>query len=143
MHILAVDPGKATGWGYYRDGQVEFGEIPFDRCAAWADQFLSQAPQLLVVCERFVIMAGTLQTARTETNWSIELIGVLRYLSAKFGHDFELQGAGDAKRFGNDKLLRTLGWWTRGSDHARDAARHAALALARHSAEELDRLLLA
>lgn len=142
MHILAVDPGKATGWAIYREGRAYFGEHSFEDFPGFAWEYLNGNDPLLVIAERFVIMAGTLQKARTETNWSIELIGVLRFISDMCGHDFELQGAGDAKRLGNDGLLRKLDWWTVGSDHARDAARHVALALARHAPEELDRLLL-
>lgn len=141
--ILTVDPGKATGWAILEFGSAYFGEERFEEFPEWAEEFLrSREAGYLVVAERFVISQGTMTKARTEINWSIELIGVLRYLTRKYGHYLELQGAGDAKRFGSDKLLRRLGWWTPGSDHARDAARHLALALARRDAADLDRRLL-
>lgn len=140
--ILTVDPGRATGWGVLEHGSVYFGEESFESFPEWAEEFLRGRSGFLVAAERFVISQGTVTKARTDTNWSIELIGVLRYLTRKHGHEFLLQGAADAKRFGSDKLLRQLGWWTPGSDHARDAARHLALALARRDPADLDRRLL-
>lgn len=144
--ILTVDPGRATGWGVLENGEARFGEEGFESFPEWAEGFLYSAFQrgaeFEVVPERFVISQGTITKARGEANWSIELIGVLRYLARKYGHGFYLQGASDAKRFGTDKLLHRLGWWTPGSDHARDAARHLVLALARHDPTDLDRRLL-
>lgn len=144
--ILAVDPGRATGWAVLEAGRAYFGEEIFEEFPGWADSFLrsrfDRGCRFLVVAERFVISGGTLTKARGDSNWSIELIGVLRYLARQYGHEFDLQGAGDAKRFGTDRLLRKLGWWTPGSDHARDAARHLALALARRDQADLDRRLL-
>lgn len=143
--ILAVDPGKRTGWATYSGIRPYFGEAGFsefhEMAFAWLDACRHQEKTPLVVCERFVITGGTTKVSRGDTNWSIETIGVLRWITERFGFTFELQGAADAKRFGGDALLRRLGWWTRGSDHARDAGRHLALALARHHPTELDRLL--
>lgn len=144
--ILTVDPGRATGWAVLEQGSAYFGEEEFELFPEWAESFLrsrfDKGCRFYVVAERFVISGGTVTVARGDTNWSIELIGVLRYLTRKYGHEFDLQGAGDAKRFGSDKLLRKLGWWTSGSDHARDAARHLALALGRRDPSDLDRRLL-
>lgn len=127
-------------------GSAYFGEEGFESFPEWAESFLrsrfDRGCQFYVVAERFVISGGTVTVARGDTNWSIELIGILRYLCRKYGHEFDLQGAGDAKRLGTDKLLRRLGWWTPGSDHARDAARHLVLALARREPNDLDRRLL-
>lgn len=141
LPILAVDPGKMTGWATYSCGRAVFGEDQFMEFHRRAEAYLLRVP-CRVICERFVIGGGTVRVARGDTNWSIETIGVLRYLCDREGAPFELQGAADAKRFGTDSLLRRLRWWTPGSDHARDAARHLALTLARHHPSELDRLLL-
>lgn len=144
--ILTVDPGKLTGWGVYLDGQATFAHSEFmtfhGQALAWLDNCVVKDYKPLVVAERFVITANTIKKSRGDTNWSIETIGVLRFLCHRYGFDFELQGPSEAKKFGTDALIRKLGWWTRGSDHARDAARHLALALARHYPSELDRLLL-
>lgn len=145
--ILTVDPGKKTGWGvYYGLGTAAFAHSEFEAfhemAWTWFDNCVARDLQPLVVCERYVITANTVKKSRGDTNWSIETIGVLRFLCKKYRFQFELQGASEAKRFGTDALIRKLGWWTKGSDHARDAARHLALALARHNPSELDRLLL-
>jgi hypothetical protein len=147
LRIVAVDPGKTTGWAIL-DGPlgIRFGESPFMEFHGRADNYLrlrhDTGHQVRVVCERFVITGGTVTVSRGDTNWSIETIGVVRYLADKYGHLFELQGAGDAKKLGSGELLRRLGWWSRGADHARDAARHLALALARHHPAEFDQLLV-
>lgn len=143
--ILAVDPGKKTGWAVYDGTTPAFGELGFeefhDHAHAWLLRSFTEGKPMSVVCERFVIMGSTVTKSRGDTNWSIETIGVLRWLCRRFKFSFELQGASDAKRFGSDNLLRKLDWWTPGSDHARDAARHLALALARHHPSELDAIL--
>jgi hypothetical protein len=139
LPILAVDPGKMTGWATWPGptfGQDEF--MAFNERAA---TYLERANTTLVVCERFTIHPGTMTVSRGDTNWSIETIGVLRWACHRYGHPFELQGASDAKRFASNELLRQIGWWSRG-DHSRDATRHLCLALGRHAPAELDSLLL-
>lgn len=42
--------------------------------------------------------------------------------------EIRFQSAADAKHVINDKRLRDRGWWIKGRQHSRDAARHVALA---------------
>lgn len=149
--IIAVDPGKKTGWASYDTTANVFasqeapGDEFIDRVVPWlgpshAHDRAAAGPVRIVV-ERFVITAGTMRTSRGDENWSIEQIGILRHHARWAGVAFELQSAGDAKKFSPDDRLRTIGWYTPGRGHANDAARHALLNVARHHHDVLVRLL--
>lgn len=144
MIILGVDPGKMTGLAGFDLGR-ELWNGSWERDTASAYAFLTEwatmGPELLIACERFVITAGTMKVGRGDENWSLELIGVARYLAARHGCAFELQSAGDAKRFAPDARLKQVGWWNPGHDHANDAARHVLLAVARHEPKILEKLV--
>ena len=137
--LLTVDPGKMSGWGLLDLdnplGSAKFGEFEFlDMMAAidyWSRWAVSNEHDLMIVLERFVILKSTANKSRGDTNWSIETIGLARYVATRDEHFFDLQGATEAKAFGTDILLKQFGFWTKGSDHARDAARHSILAIAK------------
>lgn len=75
------------------------------------------------MCERFIINARTAKL--TQSPWSLEQIGALRFMCKKFDIEFVLQNAADAKRFATDKRLNDFGWpKPPGAGHARDAQRH-------------------
>ena len=148
MIILAVDPGRTTGWATYTPGlpsavpsaeqaiDVEF----IDRVIPWIADVATRTP-LRIVVERFVISGGTMRKSRGDENWSIEQIGLLRHHARWAGAEFDLQSAGDAKKFATDARLKEIGWWMKGRDHANDALRHLLLNVARHHPEDLDRML--
>ena len=127
MRVLAIDPGVRSGWVYW-DGQTlsDCGE---------ADQMgicgiISTTEADVVVIEAYRIMQSTLRESRQTA--SLEIIGAARYLAHRKGAKFILQTAGDAKAFITDSKLRKLGWYFAGLGHARDAARHLGLYLAKH-----------
>jgi len=147
--LITVDPGKASGWGTINLSdplnKFKFGEYPFmemnEALDRWSKDVLQYTDPLVIVCERFTIFEDTITKSRGSTNWSIETIGVARYIAHRDGHEFVLQGATEAKGLGTDKLLRRFGWWTVGSDHARDAARHAVLYIAKNDKKLFDLML--
>jgi hypothetical protein len=94
----------------------------------------------VVVCERFIIGAHTAKL--TQAPWSLEQIGALRFFCSRNSIPFVLQNAADAKKFGTDKALNTLGWKRpRGGGHARDAQRHLLVYLAKKNMIDLEPLL--
>lgn len=130
--IMAVDPGKTSGLALYDRTAESFEsfELDFDRtCSTALENAQSKGTDLLIVCESFLI---TQQTPKnTQAPWSLELIGVMRFLSRTYcGRDITLQAPASAKRFSSDERLRSMGFWTRGKGHANDAARHLLLTLA-------------
>lgn len=142
--ILAVDPGDKTGLAYGRwDGEqklIDFGslELPTWEAIDWVtDQIGVQTgwdtnatfkPDL-IVCENFTLL-------RTQHTWqpsALHSIGALIWITRKFSIPFELQMAGDAKRFSKGRKLSKMNWnRPTPGDHQNDAARHLLLAGVRH-----------
>ena len=147
--LVSIDPGKMSGWGVvgltHPLVNFDFGEYEFmemcEKLDAWSESSMGHGQKYHIVCERFVILDDTHKKSRGSTNWSIETIGVARYIAHRDHHEFDLQGATEAKKLGTDKLLKRFGWYTKGSDHARDAARHALLWIARKKPELFDQML--
>lgn len=132
--VLAIDPGPTPGAAYWRSGG-EFAcciySAPFDCVNGAQYHYIEPQAVSAVVCESFVI-TGRGGGRTSDSNVTIETIGVLRYLCRKSGVPFVEQSPADAKSFStNDKLTR-LGWKTPARpDHARSAARHLLLYLVR------------
>lgn len=119
--MLAVDPGKMTGlalWGPEGFSSTAWNQQDFydgiEKAVKWADE---------VVSESFIVTQQTLKKSRGD-NWSLEFIGVMRFLCNRHSRPFKLQGPSDAKTFATDDKLKAAGWYTKGLDHPRDAARH-------------------
>ncbi len=130
--VLAVDPGLMTGaCRWWAGAGVEPGfELPHMEFLDWAWKFLSaHGPGTMVVCENFLINAGTAK--KTPAPWSLEQIGALRWMAHHHGAGFELQTPADAKTFVTNQRLKDAGCWLVSREHARDAARHLLLYLAR------------
>ena len=145
-NILAVDPGLRTGVAQYNTNYpgslitdildpVEVGPWMENWCsAARRDRMHSQCDaRPLLVMESFTITMATAK--KTVQPWSLELIGVGRFLAHTYDIDFVLQTPKNAKVFAPDDKIREHGWWQPGKeDHARDAVRHLMLALAKRKA---------
>jgi hypothetical protein len=121
--IIAVDPGKMTGWAHLRLGMFNSGQMPLSDYLVWFDQVLEEGLQPTVVCEDFIYTTETAK--KTRQTWSTEGIGVLRFLTAKYGFGFHVQTPADAKRFSTNAKLKAMEWYrpSKGG-HANDAARH-------------------
>lgn len=137
--IVAVDPGKTTGWVYWDGEKREIhhfqtsGRFNFyygfhEWLCAGRDLF---SP--IIVVEKFVITPSTAKMSQQPdalliTGW-LEAESLLRE-----GVFDNTQKPSDAKGFMTDDKLRKLGWWKKPGaawDHALDAARHLGLYLSR------------
>lgn len=135
MIILGVDPGKMTGWAAFDTLAAEgphSGQLDREEFVDFIVPRLEHPtqPRLMIACERFTISGGTVTKGRTDENWSIEQIGILRHWARRFGHEFTLQSAGDAKKFATNDKLKLVGWHRPRRDHENDALRHTLLRLA-------------
>lgn len=121
--VLAVDPGKMTGWASLRLGEFYSDQLEWYDFLEWVDELLDRGFRFSIVCEDFIYTAATAK--KTRQTWSTEAIGVLRFLSQKHDVSFTLQKPADAKAFSTNEKLKRLGWY-RGTSggHANDAARH-------------------
>lgn len=132
-HVLAVDPGVATGWALWHDGRMSTGidddQVRFcDFAWRWV-RMVGDGECGVIVCESYRITAGTAKM--TFQPASLEIIGFLRWLAAFEGFRFILQAPAD-KRFMPDRKLRSLGWFVSGSaGHDNDALRHLGIYLAK------------
>lgn len=130
--VLAVDPGLRSGWAMWAGGGlftcgIEDPDQTMDLMAEWTAAWGRRG---LLVMEKFTITA---QTGRFSPQPEpMELIGVGKYLARVNGCVFTLQTPADAKRFVPDVRLKAVDMYREGrEDHARDAARHLVLRLAK------------
>ena len=134
-HILAVDPGKATGLAYFtiQSGSdpvlVWAHEVQQEEYAKPIRDVLANTPNMDVVCERFVINAQTVRNSQAP--FSLEQIGILKQCLIDVGRkpdDIYFQSPADAKAmFDNPKLKKLEYWYVGGEGHALDAIRHGLL----------------
>ncbi len=139
--VIAIDPGKTTGLAvFYYDGTAspvlhsagEYDVWKFVEELHAAIVFARQQHGTTdIVCERFIINAQTVRNSQAP--YSIEQIGILKYVMYTLGIDPEsiiFQSPADAKKMFPNSALKTLKYWTVGSDgHDKDAIRHALIRL--------------
>jgi len=132
--ILAVDPGKMTGWVFYEIGRPK----SFTGDEAPQLEFLDMVWRVLpkdrldtIVVEDFIISPRTAKLTRGD--WSLEQIGTLRWMAHQWDVKFDdSQTPRAAKPFAPDTMLKRVGWFVRtAGGHRNDAARHMLLYLAR------------
>jgi hypothetical protein len=138
LWVFGVDPGKMTGLARFDAGAwAGSWQLPMDNFLAYAEGYMferfREGVSGVIACEDFKITMQTAKKAQGERQWSLEQIGVLRWLARKYGHEFELSSPGNAKTFGNDNKIKAAGWWNPGHGHANDAARQVIIALGRRN----------
>ncbi len=120
MRILALDPGKTTGAAYFPDANefhVEQRELPYSHKELY--NYLRLVNPDIIVCESFVYQR------RDKVDLSpVEMIGVVKLYCERNGTPYKEQTPSQAKKFWEDKKIRTVGLWVPGHPHAVDATRH-------------------
>ena len=129
MRVLAVDPGSATGFAEWRDGQFRAWWEPWEDACATVHRELATGRVDRVVIESFHISTQTGKKSTVGSLQAIELIGVTRYLARVYDVEFTMQAPSEAKMFATDAKLKAMDMWTKGVDHPRDATRHLVLYL--------------
>lgn len=141
--VLGVDPGATVGlfyvhvayekWPTSSEVRSDFQAWQLDRAKAAAviELQLREHPETFVAVERYVI---TQKTAKlTQQPAALEFIGIVRQLCDKSGSQMVTQMKSDVSRMARNTVLKELGWWQAGKDHANDAARHALFGLSGHN----------
>lgn len=141
LYVIGVDPGKMTGIAVYAFQRFEFGDqLPASEVGHFLDGYLDEVrrrypnARIVIGCERFNVGGSTVKM--TQQSDATEVTGKMKDLATKHQCTFIIQNAADAKKMGQPKILRRIGWWTRGKEHANDAAKHALLALSSASLDE-------
>jgi hypothetical protein len=129
--VLWADPGKMTGIarlsiaGHQPGYKFSAEELPFqDACQVIDLWCQGWGPSLAIGYERFDINSETHKKSRAGIHDAIHVIGVIRYLAAKYGCRLlepAQQHTPDAADRGR---LQALGWWVPGKDDAQSAACH-------------------
>ena len=125
LRILAIDPGKTTGYCYgaFKDGKLYYHPFQsFDAVEDLWDKMQTFQPAH-IVCESFEFRKNS--RAGLEL-FSVQLIGVAHLYEALHPHDCTLymQTAAYGKGYYTDNVLKQSGLYVRGNEHARDATRH-------------------
>lgn len=127
-YLLSIDPGLATGVCL-----IDLSD-PENPVKVWSKEvtiaeFHDNIEKLVsheethVVIEAFKI---TVETGKlSDAPWSLELIGVVRYLCYLSGKELDLQLPSQKPFADNDKLRAVDFWHVGGEGHANDALRHA------------------
>lgn len=146
--LIGIDPGKMTGI------TVLDYTIPEDISIIYQDEldvvgfmtYIRDIPQLFsgdrvsIIYESFIITTET--GKKTQQHFSLELIGVIKYLCWVNGYSMESSKPSD-KAFGtNDKLRRSGLWYVGGEGHANDSARHALRWLVRKFPRQMSHVLV-
>jgi|SRR5690554_1780156 len=144
MIIVGIDPGYMTGMSVMSvvNDKASFlilEESKFDRFPDALDSNLmyrqaigNRLEENHVVCEDFYLNNDSITKTKGQTNWSIELLGVSRYLARQYGYEFHTQQPNQAKKLVHDSWLKKLGvYMNSDGGHANDAVRHAILLLSK------------
>lgn len=127
-YLLAIDPGLMTGVCLIdlidpeNPVKVWSKEVTIQEFHDNIESLISHADTHVVI-ENFLI---TVETGKlTDAPWSLELIGVVRYLCYLAGKVLDLQTPSQ-KEFANNDKLRAVDFWHVGeAGHANDSLRHA------------------
>lgn len=124
--VLAVDPGKATGWATYDliNDSITYGEVE-GRFAFYDfvhELAISTGADMEIVCESWDVREDTNKFSRQSDPYLIW--GYLEGFAYHKGFKFKDQPPA-FKSFGNDPVLAAIGWKVVTPEgHARDAMRH-------------------
>lgn len=130
-YVLGVDPGKKTGICLLDLMKEDCPgvEVPFDELGYVLEDYISRYRPAVAI-EAFVINAATVKN--TQAPWSLEGIGITRYLAHKYDCMFAKQAQSSAKRFATNERLQALGWYVPGKGHLADGQRQALLFAVAH-----------
>ena len=114
MRLLVFDPGETTGWSFLADGKIIGGSFPL-----WEEvpELIVKHHPTVVLFEAFNLRANAAQRLIGSAFPTIQVIGVIKYLTHEFGATLRYQSP--SMRMGI--YLRRLPGMDK---HARDAAKH-------------------
>lgn len=137
--VIGIDPGKTSGFTIWDNGEFSAYQLNFiDTCKNL--EYLLDTPNAAIVSiERFTFQASSSRMTRQYD--ALELIGVARYLTLKYRKQFRIHGTSDASRVGSPHVLKRLGWWSPGMEHANKAAAQIAITLSNLFPQKFETML--
>lgn len=145
--LVGIDPGLATGLCVINIDDLD-NPVPVEDAELDLPDFYRKLEQLAkhygddmqMVIESFII---TPQTAKlSQAPWSLENIGVARFIGWKYGIPITFQKPAD-KPFASNERLRKVGFWVKGAEgHSNDAYRHALIWIANTNPDWTKKLII-
>lgn len=133
VHIWAFDPGETTGWchlsvhndevGVFSCGEVDHqgvGNLLFDNPALKAAISKREIVETIFIVEKYVMNSKI-----TQSPWSLETTGLIRYFAIHNQVQLESQTPSQAKNLIKNDIIQRAGLYESGKGHAMDAVRHA------------------
>lgn len=146
QYLLSIDPGLMTGLSFFDISDMSDPKLLWTKEATIED-FYEKIPGLVadvgesleIVCENFLITVATAK--KTQAPWSLELIGLVRYLCWLHKATLTLHKPGDREFMTKDKLKK-FGFWHRGGEgHAIVSLQHAGVWLVTKNGKLAKKLL--
>lgn len=133
VHVYSFDPGLVCGWSHI---SVHEGEVGVFSCGETnhlgIGNMLYDNPAIRSAVEKreikidFVAERYIMNSKITQSPWSLETIGLIRYFTEKYSLPFHLQGSSEVKTIITDKVIKRAGLWEPSEGgHQMDAVRHA------------------
>jgi hypothetical protein len=132
VHLWSFDPGEISGWchlsvhenevGCYNSGEsdlFQIGNMLYDNPALKAAVSKKELNTTFVV-ERYIMNSKI-----TQSPWSLETIGLIRYFGNYYHIPIQLQSPSEAKNLITNNVIQKAGLYLPGRPHAMDAVRHA------------------
>ena len=131
-NVIGVDPGGTCGIAVYNVRGFSSFQAPGADALALIERLVERSVVfscVIIGCQRYVMSTGP----KTQQSQALRTVGALQELErTRTDVRLELQNSADAASAGGPAVLRRLGWWKPGHEHANDAAAHAALTMLRH-----------
>lgn len=132
IHVWGFDPGETTGWchvsvhegevGCFNSGEGShnnIGNMLFDNPALMAAITKPEIETIFII-EKFVMNAKI-----TQSPWSLETTGLIRYFGDYYHVPLHFQSPSQAKNLIKNEVIQRAGLYVPGRGHAMDAVRHA------------------
>lgn len=126
MTLIAIDPGKATGYCVLElpNTVVEADEVPTPEDARPILAILERVQPQEIVLEAFRLYPWQAENLSWDQMLPSQIIGAVKVWARERGIRVTEQPAAIKTRF-SKTLLMAARAWVKGKPHARDAARHA------------------
>lgn len=133
IHVWAFDPGETTGWchlsvhgsevGIFNCGETDhqgIGNLLFDNPALKSAISKKDVVETIFVVEKYIMNSKI-----TQSPWSLETTGLIRYVAVRNQIPLESQTPSQAKNLVSNDVLKRAELYVAGQGHAMDAVRHA------------------
>lgn len=133
IHVWAFDPGETTGWCHLSVHEYEIGVFDCGELDHFSiGNLLFDNPTLRAAVSKqniismdFIVEKYVMNSKITQSPWSLETTGLIRYFANCYHVPFHSQTPSQAKNLIKNEVIQRAGLYIPGRGHAMDAVRHA------------------